>query len=90
MCALMGLCNNEECSHMNLIKLVPAVEARKRIPMAKLVPASRVAVTQGVQPLVKLVPATVGSKKEMRESNDIIGKTSVKIFPYIFKYVPFS
>lgn len=71
MCTLIGLCNNAKCSHIPLIKLVPAVEAQKRISMMKIQPATRISTSQDVLPLVKLVPANVASKKKIIETNDI-------------------
>ena len=69
MCTLIGLCNNERCSRMPLVKLIPAIESRKRIPMMKLEPAA--AISDNLHPLVKLVPARVATKKQIVESNDI-------------------
>lgn len=74
MCTLMGLCNNEGCKKMPLVKVVPGLEAKKRVPMMKLQPAAHVKDNLSVYPLVRLVPAKVLNKKEMIETNEIFRK----------------
>lgn len=76
MCTLIGLCNSEKCVQTPMVKLVPALEAGRRIPMIKLQPAVRVP-SNSFRPLVKLVPASVASKKHAVETNDIFRKENV-------------
>lgn len=75
MCTLMGLCNNDEkCSEMPLIKLIPAIEAKKRVSMIKLQPATHVSGDVNSIPLVKLIPAEEASKSKWTETNEIFRK----------------
>ncbi|XP_035211397.1 prosaposin-like isoform X2 [Stegodyphus dumicola] len=71
MCTLMQLCNNEKCSKVSLVKVVPAIKSRKQIPLIKLHPVESISKGIDVYPLVKLIPADVLSKKQLVESNEI-------------------
>ncbi|KAG8182465.1 hypothetical protein JTE90_020385 [Oedothorax gibbosus] len=71
MCTLIGLCNNNDtCSQIPLVKVFPALEVGRKIPLIKLRPAQRVPNYDPV-PIVTLLPQGVLSKKEHDESNDI-------------------
>ncbi|GIY80981.1 hypothetical protein CDAR_71052 [Caerostris darwini] len=70
MCTLMGLCSNQACTKTPLIKVVPAREAHRKIPLMKLRPAHRLPNLESF-PLVRLVPAEFTSKKQMKNTNDI-------------------
>ncbi|XP_042907412.1 uncharacterized protein [Parasteatoda tepidariorum] len=71
MCTLIGLCGNDSCSKMTpLVKVIPAFEPRRKVPLFKLQPAQKIT-KEDIIPLVKLFPANVLTKKEMKETNDI-------------------
>ncbi|XP_055948969.1 uncharacterized protein LOC129981935 isoform X2 [Argiope bruennichi] len=71
MCTLMGLCDKTGCVDLPLIKIDPEREAHRKIPLIRLQPAQYPSTNLKPQPLVRLIPAEMISKKQMKESNDV-------------------
>jgi saposin len=78
MCTLMGLCNNDSCSRIPLVKVFPALEVGRKVPLIKLRPAERVPNYDPV-PIVRLIPEGVLSKKGHDDSNDIFQSRLIPI-----------
>ncbi|GFT56774.1 hypothetical protein NPIL_92711 [Nephila pilipes] len=87
MCTLMGLCDKTSCSRIPLVKVLPPLEHHKRIPLIQLRPAQPRPMNDLESfPLVKLVPAEMVSKKQIKESNDVFQLPIERMMPPLMEF----